>query len=236
MLCSQAARHRHVKSDRSLQYAVDMSSRVTGAVERPLTRPPKPSAARERLLATASELFYAEGINNVGVNRIVSASKVTLATFYRHFPSKQELVVSYLQRIHEHLVERANAHAASAHGRDLVAAFQADVIAEIGHPNYRGCAFINAASEFEDPQSPVRRVVAEHRHWYYERIRRAFADAGHTSPANPARHFLMLRDGAVTAGYLDSATAAQRTFKRGVDGLLWSIGIETLPTTDDAGA
>jgi len=43
----------------------------------------------------------------------------------------------------------------------------------------------------------------------------------------------MLRDGAVTGGYLDSATAAQRTFKRGVDGLLWSIGIETLPTTDD---
>ena len=211
-----------------------MNSGAARAVERSHVGPPKGSVARERLLTTASELFYAEGINNVGVNRIVSASRVTLATFYRHFPSKQDLVVSYLQRIHEHLVERANTLAASAHGRDLVAAFRSDVIAEIGHPDYRGCAFINAASEFEDPQSPVRRVVAEHRNWYYERVRRAFADAGHTSPANPARHFLMLRDGAVTGGYLDSATAAQRTFKRGVDGLLWSIGIETLPTTDDA--
>jgi AcrR family transcriptional regulator len=211
-----------------------MSSRGPSALERWPASPPARSGARERLLTTASELFYAEGINNVGVNRIVSASKVTLATFYRHFPSKQDLVVSYLQRIHEHLVERADQYAASAQGRDLVEAFRADVIAEIGHPDYRGCAFINAASEFEDPQSPVRRVVAEHRQWYYERLRRAFADAGHTSPANPARHFVMLRDGAVTAGYLDSATAAQRTFKRGVDGLLWSIGVETLPTTDDA--
>jgi len=210
-----------------------MSSGGPSALERRPARTPARSVARERLLATASELFYAEGINNVGVNRIVSASKVTLATFYRHFPSKQDLVVSYLQRIHEHLVERADQLAASAHGRDLVEAFRGDVIAEIGHPDYRGCAFINAASEFEDRDSPVRRVVAEHRQWYFDRLRRAFADAGHTSPANPARHFVMLRDGAVTAGYLDSATAAQRTFKRGVDGLLWSIGIETLPTTDD---
>ena len=211
-----------------------MSSGGRPALEHWPARPQARSVARERLLTTASELFYAEGISNVGVNRIVSASKVTLATFYRHFPSKQDLVVSYLQRIHEHLVERADQHAASAQGRDLVEAFRADVIAEIGHPDYRGCAFINAASEFEDPQSPVRRVVADHRQWYYERLRRSFADAGHTSPANPARHFVMLRDGAVTAGYLDSATAAQRTFKRGVDGLLWSIGVETLPTTDDA--
>ena len=211
---------------------------MTGAarktIEGPTTRGAvKPSEARERLLAAASALFYAEGINNVGVDRIVSASNVTLATFYRHFPSKQHLVVSYLQRIHDDLVAQADKLAERAHGRELVAALRAEVATEIGRPGYRGCAFINAASEFEDPASPVRRVIAEHRHWYYERVRRAFADAGHTSPANPARHFVMLRDGAVIAGYLDSATAAQRTFKRGVDGLLWSIGLETLPAGDE---
>lgn len=206
-----------------------MSTRRAPADEPAVARSPRTSAARERLLATASHLFYAEGINAVGVNRIVAAGNVTLATFYRHFPSKQDLVVAYLRRVHDHLVQRADAHAADAHGRELVVAFGADVLADIGQPGFRGCAFINAASEFEDPQSPVRQVVAEHRHWYYERLRRAFADAGHTSPANPARHFLMLRDGAVTAAYLDSVAAAQRTFKRGVDGLLWSIGVETLP-------
>jgi AcrR family transcriptional regulator len=215
---------------------IDMSSAAGKATEQSKARRPstKRSEARERLLATASDLFYAEGINSVGVDRIVSASNVTLATFYRHFPSKQDLVVSYLQGIHDFLVEQAATVAVRAQGRDLVAELGAEVVAEIGHSGYRGCAFINAASEFEDPESPVRRVVAEHRNWYYERVRRAFADAGHKSPANPARHFLMLRDGAVTAGYLDSATAAQRTFKRGVDGLLWSIDMETLPDADEA--
>jgi len=194
---------------------------------------PKRSEPRERLLATASELFYTEGINTVGVDRIVSASNVTLATFYRHFPSKQALVVCYLRAIHDHLVGQAAILAERFHGSDLVAELGAEVIGEIGRPGYRGCAFINAASEFEDPASPVRIVVAEHRQWYYERVRRAFADAGHSSPANPARNFVMLRDGAVTAAYLDSAASAKRTFKRGVDGLVWSIGIETIPGSDD---
>jgi hypothetical protein len=54
----------------------------------------------------------------------------------------------------------------------------------------------------------------------------------HVLPANAARHFLMLRDGAVTAGYLDSTTAAQRTFKRGVEGLLRSIDMEPSPDDD----
>jgi AcrR family transcriptional regulator len=191
--------------------------------------PVKRSEARERLLAAASDLFYSEGINGVGVDRIVSASNVTLATFYRHFPSKQDLVVSYLQAIHDALVERAVAGAKGKEGRELIAAIGAEVVAEVGYDGFRGCAFINAASEFEDPDNPVRQVVAEHRQWYFERLRRAFADAGHKRPGNAARHFVMLRDGAVTAGYLDSPVAAQRTFKRGVEGLIRAIDIDHMP-------
>jgi AcrR family transcriptional regulator len=180
------------------------------------------SDARERLLAAASRLFYAEGIKGVGVDRIVSESRVTLATFYRHFPTKQDLVVAYLQGVHEQVAERAAELTGRLEGHDLVRALGAEVVAEIGHAGFRGCAFIKAASEFEDPDSPVRRVVAEHRRWYYELVRGAFAQAGHRQAADAARHFLMLRDGAVTAGHLDSATAAQRTVKRGVEGLLRS--------------
>jgi AcrR family transcriptional regulator len=187
------------------------------------TRPPRRSAARERLLAAASDLFYAEGINNVGVDRIVAASSVTLATFYRHFPSKQDLVVAYLQAIHDALAEHAATLSATASGRELITALGAEVGAEIEHDRFRGCAFINAASEFEDPQSPVRQVVATHRRWYLERIRQAFADAGHRQPGDAARHFVMLRDGAVTAAYLDSPRAAQETFARGVAGLISTI-------------
>src|SRR4051794_1563857 len=131
--------------------------------------PAKRSEARERLLATASGLFYAEGINKVGVDRIVSASNVTLATFYRHFPRKQDLVVAYLSAAHDREAQRMEELAERATGRELVRAVGADIIAMIGSPAFRGCAFINAAAEFEDPEDPVRRVVAEHRQCYYER-------------------------------------------------------------------
>jgi AcrR family transcriptional regulator len=197
-------------------------------------RPSKRSEARERLLATASRLFYAEGIGSVGVNRIVSASQVTLATFYRHFPGKEDLVVAYLQGVHDAVAERAAALTADLEGIELVRALAAEVTAQTGRPGFRGCAFINAASEFEDPDSPVRRVVAEHRRWYYSVVRRGFERAGHPLPGNAARHFLMLRDGAMTAGYLDGPVIASRTFDRGIEGLLRSVEFEPAVPHEDA--
>ena len=197
-------------------------------------RPAKRSEPRERLLATASRLFYAEGIGSVGVNRIVSTSQVTLATFYRHFPSKDDLVVAYLRGVHDAVAERAAALSGDLQGSELVRAIGAEVVAETGRPGFRGCAFINAASEYEDPDSPVRQVVAEHRRWYYGLVRRAFDQAGHGLPGNAARHFMMLRDGAMTAGSLDGPIIARRTFDRGVAGLVRSIGLEPTAAYEDA--
>lgn len=194
----------------------------------PATPPAKKrSEARERLLATASQLFYAEGINTVGVERIIKEAGVTLATFYRHFPGKVDLAVAYLQGAHDHIAARATEQAQRLQGRDLVRAIGDDVSSQIRQAAFRGCAFLNAAAEFEDPQSPVRQVVAEHRQWYYGLIHQAFADAGHRLPANAARHFVMLRDGAMSAAYLDTPTTATRTFARGVDGLIRTI--DTIP-------
>lgn len=196
-------------------------------------RPARRSDARDRLLATASRLFYAEGINSVGVDRIVSESQVTLATFYRHFPSKEHLVVGYLEGVHELIAAQLTASIGEARGRDRVRALGAGVTAELDQKGFRGCAFINAASEFEDPQSPVRRVVAQHRRWYYELVRSAFAQAGHGRPGNAARHFVMLRDGAMIGGSLDSPDAAKRVFNRGVEGLLKSMDIASMADPDD---
>jgi AcrR family transcriptional regulator len=190
----------------------------------PETRPTaKRSEARERLLATASQLFYAEGITGVGVERIVKESQVTLATLYRHFPGKIDLAVAYLQGAHDHIAARAAEQAGRLEGRDLVRAIGDDVTSQIGQAAFRGCAFLTAAAEFEDPQSPVRQVVAAHRAWYYELIHGAFVGAGHRHPAAAARHFVMLRDGAMSAAYLDTPATASETFTRGVDGLISTI-------------
>ena len=196
-------------------------------------RTAKRSEARERLLRTASQLFYSEGISGVGVDRIVSEGHVTLATFYRHFPSKEHLVISYLEGVHEAIAEQITAVIAQTQGPEDVRALGEQVAFELGQKGFRGCAFINAASEYEDPDSPIRRVIATHRHWYYDAVRAAFDNAAHSHPGNAARHFLMLRDGAMTGGSLDSSTTAKRTFNRGVEGLLRSVDMTPLDPTDD---
>jgi AcrR family transcriptional regulator len=183
--------------------------------------PAKNSAARERLLETAARIFYAEGINTVGVHRIVEEAGVTLATFYRHFPSKQHLILAYLQRVHDDFASRAAAakEAAEEPG-DVLRSIGTNITAQLLEPGFRGCAFINAASEFEDPDGPVLRAVLAHRAWFYALVRDAFASAGHPQPDLAAGHYVMLRDGATTAGHLGNPSEARDTFQRGLAGLL----------------
>ena len=191
------------------------------AVPRIATLPPvRHSEPRSRLLAKASELFYREGVNSVGVDRIVSEAGVTRATFYRHFPGKQDLVLAYLQGAHDVIEERMAVALAMEDPRARLRALGEDIADQLLSPGFGGCAFIKVASEFDDPDEPVRRAVSAHRTWFAEIVRTAFADAGHVRPDDPTRHFIMLRDGAMVAGYLDGSEQAAATFVRGVDGLL----------------
>jgi AcrR family transcriptional regulator len=183
--------------------------------------PAKNSAARERLLDTAARIFYAEGINTVGVNRIVEEAGVTLATFYRHFPSKQDLILAYLQSVHDDFASRAAAAQEAAEDPgDVLRSIGTNITAQLLEPGFRGCAFINAASEFEDPQGPILRAVLAHRAWFYELVRDAFDSVGHPQPDLAAGHYVMLRDGATTAGHLGDPCQARDTFERALTELL----------------
>jgi AcrR family transcriptional regulator len=182
--------------------------------------PAKDSEARDRLLRTASAIFYAEGINSVGVDRIVSDSKVTRATFYRHFPSKQDLVLAYLQTAHDAIQARTAELAATHEPRQFLDAVAADIGEQIEQPWFRGCAFICAAAEFEDPDDPVHRAVVMHRAWFFSAIHEAFTAAGHADPDAAAAHYVLLRDGAMVGGHLDRSAIVRRTFRGAIDGLL----------------
>ncbi|WP_211233168.1 TetR/AcrR family transcriptional regulator [Solirubrobacter soli] len=184
------------------------------------TLPPvKDSEPRTRLLATASRLFYTEGVNSVGVDRIVSEANVTRATFYRHFPGKQDLVLAYLQSAHDVIEQRIAAALEIEDPKARLSALGEDIAAQLRSPGFGGCAFIKVASEFDDPDEPIRRAVSAHRAWFAETVRTAFADAGHARPDDAARHFIMLRDGAMVAGYLDESEQAAETFLRSVGAL-----------------
>ncbi|WP_019069001.1 TetR/AcrR family transcriptional regulator [Streptomyces hokutonensis] len=179
------------------------------------------SEARERLLRTAGQLFYAEGIHKVGVDRLVVESKVTNATFYRHFRSKEDLAVAYIGSVDQAIrTQIGSLMAADAPADGILRGIGASLVEQIRSPGYRGCAFLNAAAEFPDPDHPVHRAVVQHRAWFQQTITGLFADITVAEAEHAGRHFVMLRDGAMSAGYLGDPVLAGETLLRGIDGLL----------------
>ena len=171
------------------------------------------SAPRERLLSTASDLFYRQGIHSVGVDRIVDAAKVTRATFYRHFPSKEELVEAYLAREDEAL--RAlfvAAEGQTATPGQLLVAIIEGIADDVSRNHTRGCPFINASAEYPDPESRVRRTVRSHREWFASMLERTLAAAGRDDADDRARALVLLRDAALVGGYLDGPEHIRNTF------------------------
>ncbi|MGQ5260946.1 TetR/AcrR family transcriptional regulator [Micromonospora sp. ZYX-F-536] len=181
----------------------------------------RPSEARLRLLTTATRIFYAEGIHSVGVDRIIAEAKVTRATFYRHFPSKEDLILAYLREVHQ--MDRGSIDAAIATNPsavDQLLAIAGSVAQTIQSPGFRGCAFLNAAAEYPDTDHPVRQEIIAHRQWFLDTLTTLMAQV-HEETADPAaRHFVMLRDGAMAAGCLFNPALVSETFLQGIKGLL----------------
>jgi AcrR family transcriptional regulator len=183
-------------------------------------QPGKRSEARERLLATAVEIFYTDGIRTVGIDRIIAEAGVTKATFYRHFPSKEDLVLAYLRTAHAAVRSELESIARKTEKFELLRAIAGNVAGDVCRPGFRGCAFINAGAEYADASSPVRHMVDEHRSWFQQYLVDAFAAAGHTEPAAAADHFMLLRDGAMVRGYLSDPVAAGDMLLRGTEGMI----------------
>jgi AcrR family transcriptional regulator len=179
------------------------------------------SEARLRLLNTATGLFYADGIHAVGVDRVIAEAKVTRATLYRHFPSKDDLIVAYLTQTDEALRARlAAARTEDASPADVIRAVARSIADDIQQPGFRGCAFLNAAAEYPDPAFAVHQAVLRHREWFLATMTELFTDLGKIDAGPAARHFVMLRDGAMAAGCLTDPKPIGETFLRGVEGLL----------------
>jgi AcrR family transcriptional regulator len=173
--------------------------------------------ARDRILDAATELFYSQGIRAVSADRIIERARITKVTFYRHFRTKDALVVAYLER--QAAWEREaldGVRASTGDDAEALRRFARAVGTETCRPGFRGCSFINAAAEYADPDSPVRQVVAEHRAWY----RRTFAAmAGHLGVADPEQavdELMMLRDGAMLTGYLDDPSRVGEALERAI--------------------
>ena len=181
---------------------------------------PKRSEPRERLLSTAAGIFYAEGIRTVGVERIIADAGVTKATFYRHFPSKEDLVLAYLRSVDAAIREQLESLADAPDPLEVLRAVGGGIAQDLCRPGFRGCAFINAAAEYSDPASPVRKLVDEHRAWFQQFLVGALTRAGHPNPERAANHYALMRDGAMVRGYLADPKIAGEVLMQGVEGMI----------------
>ena len=118
----------------------------------------KKSDPRERILEVADRLFYAEGVRATGTEKIMSIAEVAKATFYRHFESKDALVLAYLENRDRALWDYL-AHPTPPNDlREALTKFEQMA----NWPEIIGCPFLRIASEFPDPAHPYHRLAIEH--------------------------------------------------------------------------
>jgi AcrR family transcriptional regulator len=183
-------------------------------------RPTGTTDARERLLTAAYELFSRRGVNAVGIDMIIQRSGVARQTMYRHFDSKQELVIAFLERRDQlwtrdwlqATVERGGGEPAA----QLLAIFDTFDL-WFREPDFEGCSFINVMLEHPDPGHPVHRACAAH----LATIRRFVADLAERAeiedPDDFACDWHILMKGSIVAaaeGDLDAAKRARRVGER----------------------
>ncbi|MCM8734026.1 TetR/AcrR family transcriptional regulator [Azospirillum sp. A1-3] len=158
--------------------------------------------ARERILDTAAELFYREGIRAVGIDTIIAKSGVAKMSLYRNFASKDDLVCAYLERsIAQHGAwwDRVVAR----HPGDPRAQMKALFVALahwIDHPKFQGCPFTSAAAELRDPANPARALALAHKRMVRDRLHRLAVAAGADDPDRLCAQLQLLMEGAYAAG------------------------------------
>jgi AcrR family transcriptional regulator len=165
----------------------------------PTTTQPRP-AARERVLEAATRLFLRDGFRAVGVDTIVAEAGVAKMTLYAHFPSKDDLIVAYLERANRQFwawLDGASAAVDDPRGK-LLAMF--DAVGKLANsPQCLGCTFQGTAAEFPDPQHPGHRVALAHKQAVRARLGALAEQARLREPDDLADQLLLLMDGAWVA-------------------------------------
>ena len=170
---------------------------------------------RDHLVKTAVDLFYQNGYHATGIEKILTASGVSKPTLYRHFGSKDDLIVAALRRWDEEsyawLCEEMATRADTPRDR-VLALF--DAFGDwFEKPGFQGCMFINAAVEFAEQDNPIHRVAAEHKRRILELVCGELEDGGVKDAREVAEQLMILMEGAIvtahTRGQGDAALRAR---------------------------
>lgn len=181
--------------------------------------------AKVRILETALRRFYDDGIRAVGVDLLIAESSVTKATFYKHFGSKDRLVLDYMEAQRDRAVSELEDVISSPNQADgALGRIGTHILDTIDQPGYRGSPFINAAAEYPDPAHPVRVLTTRHQEYLAARFTTVFDAAGHPMPGEAADDLLIAMNGAMTWVYVGDPIAARAAFRRTLDRLQAECG------------
>ena len=183
---------------------------VLNTAERDTPLEPKAprQSARDRLLAAADELFYAEGVHVVGVDRIVERAGVTKASLYNTFGSKDELVRAYLENHFRRRQSRiAQILASHSTPRERLLAVFAEVEGLLAGSGFRGCRFISAAAESR-PGDAGEVVAEKYRAWLWSLFTDLAKAVGASDAKQVGRQLFLLYDGAAVAARMDQDRGA----------------------------
>jgi AcrR family transcriptional regulator len=180
------------------------------AVARPRRgAPPKGEvSARERILTTASELFYREGIRAIGVDTVVERSGVSKTSLYRLFDSKDALIAAFAaekDRLFWAWWDRIEEQHAG-NPRAVLQALLSGIAERVGHPAFRGCPFLNLATEFPHDNHPGRVVARGNKEEMRARLATIVAKLGVGDPNRTASQIVLIINGAYVTGLMAEPT------------------------------
>jgi len=167
------------------------------------------SSARDRILTAASQLFSRYGIGPTGVDALIASAGVAKATFYRHFPSKDDLIVAWLLDGRSRWVERVGRRADERAGspREVIPAFF-DAVAEwLETEDFRGCPYLNTAVEIGDETHPAVNVVRDYLLEFEAYLRSVLVAMGRRDSDALAPQLQTLLAGAITLAVARRSTA-----------------------------
>jgi len=160
----------------------------------------KEGTRKDQLFQTAAQLFYKNGYRAVGVDTLAAESGIGKMTLYRHYPSKDDLIIAYLRDSDAafwNRFERITQDAPTARGKLL--AFFRSLQEYVTTPACYGCPFLNVATEYPEIKYPGHQVAIEHKQSVRARFRQLARDAGAKEPDALADQLFLLMDGAYMA-------------------------------------
>jgi AcrR family transcriptional regulator len=189
-----------VTGDTGFTDEVEVLMKQRALVDQPRSRL-HPRAVRDRILDVAGDLFYQQGVRAVGVDLIVERSGVAKTSLYRYFATKDDLVAAVLERADARYWAEWDERAADDPGRELQSHLDW-IAADIAGPGYRGCPFLNVATEFPSSDHPGRIVAARHKRELHRRIAALVVRMGLADSERMADQLVLLIDGAYANGEL----------------------------------